>query len=38
LNGWGWNAVNLTVLPFLFVATAAVSALAVARARPAACA
>ena len=38
LNGWGWNAVNLTVLPFLFVATAAVSALALSRVRAAACA
>jgi MFS family permease len=31
LNGWGWNAVNYTALPFLFVATAAVTALAVTR-------
>jgi MFS family permease len=31
LNGWGWGAVNLGVLPFLFVAAAAVFALALSR-------
>jgi MFS family permease len=30
LEGWGWGAVNLTVLPLLFVAAVAVTALAVA--------
>jgi len=35
LNGWGWNAVNVTVLPFLFLATAAVCALTMVRARAA---
>lgn len=35
LNGLGWNAVNLTVLPFLFVAAAAVVALTSVRARQA---
>jgi MFS family permease len=28
LDGWGWNAVNLVVLPFLFLAAAAVLAMA----------
>jgi MFS family permease len=31
LNHWGWEAVNLTVLPFLVLAAAAVIALALAR-------
>jgi MFS family permease len=34
LNAWGWEAVNITVLPFLVLAVAAVGALAIAR-RPA---
>jgi MFS family permease len=35
LNGWGWGAVNLVVLPFLFLAAAAVAALALSRRTPA---
>ena len=31
LDGWGWGAVNLVVVPLLFVAAAAVFALALAR-------
>jgi hypothetical protein len=31
LNSWGWNSVNVTVLPFLVLAAAAVAALAFAR-------
>jgi MFS family permease len=33
LNGWGWSAVNWTVVPFLFIATAAVLGLTLSRAR-----
>jgi MFS family permease len=31
LNAWGWNTVNVTVLPFLLVAATAIVALAIAR-------
>jgi MFS family permease len=31
LNSWGWNSVNLTALPFLLLAAAAVGALAMTR-------
>jgi len=31
LHGWGWDSVNLTVLPFLLLAAAAVAALALTR-------
>jgi hypothetical protein len=31
LNGWGWNSVNATVLPFLLLAAAAIGALAFTR-------
>jgi MFS family permease len=33
LNGWGWSAVNWIVVPFLFIAAAAVLALTLSRAR-----
>jgi MFS family permease len=31
LNGWGWNSVNVTVLPFLLLAAAGIGALAFTR-------
>jgi MFS family permease len=34
LNTWGWNTINVTVLPFLFLATVAIAALAFVRRGP----
>ena len=31
LNAWGWNTVNLTVLPFLVLAAASIGGLAIIR-------
>jgi hypothetical protein len=31
LNAWGWNTVNVTVLPFLLLAAVAIGALVITR-------